>query len=124
MPDTTTCRRGSIVLVRFVFTDEADKADEKGAKHRPVLIVSGEAYHRGRREAIVAAITSHVGRQLPGDYLVQDWHASGLVAPSTVTGILRTVTQDMIVRTLGTLPVEELQSVDHTLRGTLELSES
>lgn len=111
----TTCERGSLVLVTFVF------ADEKGAKQRPVLVVSGNTYNRGRREAVVAAVTSHVGRALPGDYLVQDWAASGLISPSTVTGILRTITQDMIVKKIGTLPVTELRAVETRLRQTLEL---
>ncbi len=111
----TTCERGSLVLVRFVFSDE------KGAKQRPVLILSGEAYHTGRKEAVVAAVTSHIGRQLPGDYHVRDWSAAGLVAPSTVTGILRTIKQDTIVRTIGTLPADELRSVETAVRQTLEL---
>jgi mRNA-degrading endonuclease toxin of MazEF toxin-antitoxin module len=48
--------RGDVVLVKFV------SADEKGAKHRPGLIVSTDRYQQGRREAILAAITSNVGR--------------------------------------------------------------
>ena len=57
----TTCKRGDIVLVRFVF------ADEKGAKQRPGLIVSSDRYHGGRQEAILAAMTSNVRRLLFGD---------------------------------------------------------
>ena len=50
----TSFNRGDVVLVKFVF------ADEKGAKQRPGLIVSTGRYHRGRRETILAAITSNV----------------------------------------------------------------
>ena len=57
-PPVTSCSRGDIVLVRFVL------ADEKGAKQRPGLIVSTNRYHQGRREAILVAITSNVGRLL------------------------------------------------------------
>ena len=39
----TSCSRGDIVLIKFVF------ADEKGAKQRPGLIVSADRYHRGRQ---------------------------------------------------------------------------
>lgn len=113
---TTICRRGTLVLVRFVF------ADEKGAKQRPVLVLSGDTYHRARREAIVAAVTSHVGRRLPGDHVVGDWESAGLVAPSIVTGILRTIKQDMIVRELGTLPAADLRAVEHSLQTVLELN--
>ena len=57
----TSFSRGDVVLVKFVF------ADEKGAKQRPALIISTDRYHRGRRETILAAITSNVGRLLVGD---------------------------------------------------------
>ena len=46
----TGFRRGDVVLVSFVF------ADESGTKVRPALVISSAGYHRGRREAIVAAM--------------------------------------------------------------------
>ena len=111
----TTCRRGDIVLVKFVF------ADEKGAKQRPGLIVSGDRYHHGRREAVLAAITSNVGRLLIGDYRIKDWRGAGLLFPSTVTGIIRTIKQDMIAATIGRLPPPELHLVETKLRTSLGL---
>ena len=111
----TTCSRGDIVLVKFVF------ADEKGAKQRPALIVSGERYHQGRREAILAAITSNVGRLLIGDYKVKAWREAGLLFPSTITGIIRTIKQEMIVRKIGELSVPEFHAVENKLREMLEL---
>ena len=85
MPGTTTFDRGAVVLVKFVF------ADEKGAKKRPVLVLSTRRYHAGRREVIVAAITSRVERSLVGDHRIVAWRQAGLPRPSVVTGILRTV---------------------------------
>jgi mRNA-degrading endonuclease toxin of MazEF toxin-antitoxin module len=111
----TTCSRGDIVLVRFIF------ADEKGVKQRPGLIVSSARYHRGRREAILAAITSQVARSRAGDYRIKAWQTSGLPLPSTVTGIVRTIKQDMLVRKLGELPVTELAAVESQLRLSLDL---
>src|SRR5437762_8508561 len=73
MPCMTSCSRGDVVLVKFVF------ADEKGAKQRPGLIVSIDRYHQGRREMIMAAITSNVGRLLVGDYKIKGWCESGLL---------------------------------------------
>jgi len=64
MPSTTVCKRGEIVLVRFVF------AGEGGAKRRPALVLSTDAYKAGRADVIVAALTSNVSRLLPGDYLI------------------------------------------------------
>jgi mRNA interferase MazF len=114
----TTYRRGDIVLVKFVF------ADEKGVKQRPGLLVSSARYHRGRREAILAAITSQVGRSLVGDHRLTQWKAAGLPLPSTVTGIIRTIKQDMIIRKIGALAPEELANVEAALRVSLALVEA
>jgi mRNA interferase MazF len=111
----TSFSRGDIVLVKFVF------ADEKGAKQRPGLIMSTERYHQGRREAVLAAITSNIGRLLVGDYRIKAWRESGLLSPSIVTGILRTIKQEMIAGKLGELPASELHAVEDKLREILAL---
>ena len=111
----TSFSRGDIVLVTFVF------ADEKGAKQRPGLIVSADRYHQGRREAILAAITSNVGRTLVGDYKIKAWRQSGLLYPSIVTGIVRTIKQEMVVGRVGALPGAEMHLVEDTLREILAL---
>lgn len=111
----TSADRGDVVIVKFVF------ADEKGVKQRPALIVSSDPYHQGRREAVLMAITSNVGRLLVGDYKVKAWRESGLLYPSIITGIVRTIKQDMIVGKLGELPATELRAVDRRLRKILAL---
>ena len=111
----TSVSRGDVVLVKFVF------ADEKGAKRRPGLIVSTDRYHQDRRETILAAITSNVGRLLTGDYKIEAWRASGLLYPSIVTGIVRTIKQDMIAGKMGALPPSEIHAVEDKLREILAL---
>lgn len=111
----TTCNRGDIVLVSFVF------ADEKGVKKRPALVLSSDEYQSGRQEMIVAAITSNIGRVLIGDYRIKDWESSGLPLPSLVTGIVRTIKQQMVVRKLGTLPSPERKAFDKNLKSLLAL---
>ncbi len=111
----TSFSRGDLVLVKFVF------ADEKGAKRRPGLIVSTDRYHQGRREAILAAITSNVGRLLVGDYKIKAWRESGLLYPSIVTGIVRTIKPEMIAAKMGALPAAEVRAVDDKLREILAL---
>jgi len=54
----TSCSRGDVVLVNVVF------CRREGRQARPGLIVSIDRYHQGRREMILAAITSNVGRLL------------------------------------------------------------
>jgi len=111
----TSCSRGDVVLVKFVF------ADEKGVKQRPGLIVSTEKYQQGRRETILAAITSNIGRLLVGDYKIKAWRESGLLYPSIVTGIVRTIKHDMIASKMGELPPSELHAVEDRLREILAL---
>lgn len=111
----TTSKRGDIVLVSFVF------ADEKGVKKRPALVLSSEPHQSGRQEVIVAAITSNVDRMLTGDYLIKDWQACDLPLPSVITGIIRTIKQNMIVRQLGTLPSPERKAFDKHLKIALSL---
>lgn len=111
----TSFSRGDVVLVKFIF------ADEKGVKRRPGLIVSSDRYHEGRRETILAAITSNVGRMLIGDYKIRAWRESGLPHPSMVTGIVRTIKHDMIAGKMGELPASELRSVEDKLREILAL---
>jgi mRNA interferase MazF len=86
----TSVSRGDVVLVKFVFSDE------KGAKQRPGLIVSTDGYHQGRRETILAAITSNVGRLLVGDHKIKGWREAGLLYPSIVTGIIRTIKHNTV----------------------------
>lgn len=107
--------RGDVVLVGFVFSDESAK------KLRPAVVISSAAYNRSRQEIIVAAITSNVRRRLFGDHLISSWKAAGLLFPSLVTGIFRTIKQTMIDRKVGTMPKLEMQAIDLKLRQSLGL---
>jgi mRNA interferase MazF len=111
----TSFSRGDVVLVKFVFSDE------KGAKQRPGLIVSTDGYHQGRRDLILAAITSNVGRLLVGDHKIKGWREAGLLYPSIVTGIIRTIKHDMIASKMGELLEPELHAVENKLREILAL---
>ena len=111
----TACRRGDVVLVGFQF------ADESGWRHRPAVVVSSSPYHRSRQEVIVAAVTGNVTRVLFGDQVLAGWKDAGLLFPSVVTGILRTIKAAMIHRRLGSVPPREMTSIDRTLGETLGL---
>ncbi len=111
----TAYNRGDVVLVGFVFSDES------GKKLRPAVIISSPAYHRARREVVVAAITSNVKRRLFGDRLIADWKGAGLLFPSLVTGIVRTINRTMIDRKLGSMPKPDSEAIDRELRRSLSL---
>ncbi|MBI4635052.1 MAG: type II toxin-antitoxin system PemK/MazF family toxin [Candidatus Rokubacteria bacterium] len=102
-------------MVGFVFSDES------GRKLRPTLVLSSSAYHRGRQEVIVAAITSNVRRPLFGDHVIADWKGAGLLFPSSVTGILRTIKRTMIDRKLGAMQKTDIDGVQRELRRSLDL---
>ena len=115
MLSTTQYNRGEVVLVNFVFSEGA------GARRRPAVILSGEAYHAGRQEAIVAAITSNTERILVGDHLIADWRQAGLLFPSVATGVIITIKQGMITRALGRLSFVDIDAIDDPLRLSLGL---
>jgi hypothetical protein len=56
-----------------------------------------------------------------GDYKIRAWRESGLLYPSIVTGIVRTIKHDMIAGKMGELPAAELLSVEKKLREILAL---
>jgi len=111
----TGYNRGDVVLVSFVFSDET------GERRRPAVIVSSDAYHKSRQEAIIAAVTSRTDRILMGDHLISDWQSAGLFFPSVATGIIRTVKQGMIAKRLGVMPAPDMQMIDSKLKLVLGL---
>ena len=74
-----------------------------------------------RQDVIVAAITSNVRRRLFGDYIVADWAGAGLLFPSIVTGLLRTIKQTMIEWRLGQIADGEMEQIGRLLRPALAL---
>ncbi len=112
---TTSYTRGEVVLVEFTFTDES------GAKIRPAIVVSSNRYNRARREVIIAAVTSNMGRRLFGDRPIARWREAGLAFPSMATSILRTVAPAMILHRLGTLQEVDATGLQITLRQSLGL---
>jgi mRNA-degrading endonuclease toxin of MazEF toxin-antitoxin module len=63
----TRYSRGDVVLISLILTDET------GVRQRPALVISSDAYHRGREEVIIAAITSRTDRVLVGDHVIGGW---------------------------------------------------
>ena len=104
------CKYGDIVLVNFGFSEGI------GFKKRPALAISSEAYNTERQEVIILAITSNVDRSLLGDTKISEWKETGLLYPSLVTGIVRTVKSDMIFRKIGEISKVDLSKVDENIR--------
>ena len=109
-------RRGDVVLVGFIFTDES------GVKQRPAIVISSDIYHQRRHEVIISAVTSQTERILAGDHLIGYWRESGLLFPSVATGIIRTIKQNMIIRKLGTMAETDMGKIDEQFLIALSLS--
>lgn len=104
------CKYGDIVLVNFGFSEGV------GFKKRPALVVSSEAYNTNRQEVIILAVTGNVDRLLLGDTKISQWKEAGLLYPSLVTGIIRTVKADMIFRKIGEISKGDLKKVEENIR--------
>ena len=111
----TNYKLGDIVLVDFGFTEGS------GSKRRPALIISSEHYHKDRHEVIVAALTTNTERVLFGDTKIEQWKEAGLIYPSVVTGIIRTVNINVVIQKFGMLLKQDLQKVQANLRRAIEL---
>jgi len=109
----TSYKRTNVVLVDFRFSEGI------GTKKRPALIISSDHYHKSRQEVIIAAITSNIRRVLFGGTKIDKWKGAGLLFPSLVTGIIRTIKSNMIVRKLGVLSKEDFQRVQRNLEKVL-----
>ena len=86
------------------------------------MFLSSDEYTEDRQEAVVSAITSNTRRILTGDYLMVDWEDSGLIFPSIVTGVLRTIKQSMIERKMGEISPLDLAEIESNLTQILELN--
>ena len=104
------CKYGDIVLINFGFSEGI------GFKKRPALAISSEAYNSQRQEVIILAITSNVDRVLLGDTKISEWKEAGLLYPSLVTGIVRTVKSDVIFRKIGEILQADSNKVYENIR--------
>jgi mRNA interferase MazF len=110
----TTYNRGEVVLVDIPFSGA------EGYKRRPAVVISVDAFNLAGIKLIVAAITSNVSPPFrPGDTLLNNWSAAGLLKPSAVRGVLATVDKADIARKLGTLSASDFAQVEQAIANIL-----
>jgi mRNA-degrading endonuclease toxin of MazEF toxin-antitoxin module len=106
--------RGDVILVDIAFSGAI------GYKRRPAVVISTSAFNRAGIKLIVAAITSNVSPPFrPGDTLLIDWSACGLLKPSAVRGVLATVDAIDVVRRMGRLSDADFLRVEQEVAGIL-----
>jgi len=114
-----TYSRGEVILVDIAFSGAI------GRKLRPAVIMSTDTFNNAGIKLIVAAITSNVSPPFrPGDTLLNDWNATGLLKPSAVRGVLATVDKADVIRKLGTLSNADFANVEQGIAGVLGFSVS
>lgn len=89
---STTCRRGDVFFGRVTFSDDS------GVKQRPAVVVSVDAVHESRADALIVPLTTRIDARRFGDHILADWESAGLPRPSLAKGILETIDRN----TLGT----------------------
>ena len=110
------CEAGSVVLVPFRFTSGG------GVKNRPAVILSCDAYHTDRADAVMIALSTRMGASYFGDYELSDWRSAGLPAPTKVKGIMQTIERSMIIRRLGSLTSKDFTALQDTVKAILGIA--
>ncbi len=84
-PSSTTCSRGDVFFVNVRFSDDT------GMKRRPVVVVSVDAFHSARYDALIVPLTTNLAAVRFGDHVLHDWAAAGLPRASLAKGVVETV---------------------------------
>ena len=98
-----------IILVPFPFTNLTT------SKKRPALIVSPNEYNE-KLDVVIAFITSKLDLAYRiGDYKIQEWKKSNLPKPSMVRMKFATIDKSIIVKKLGILAEEDIETFQKLL---------
>ena len=108
----TTFDRGDVVLADLPFSDLS------GMKRRPAVVVSAV---NPSVDLFLLPLTSQTDHLQPGEFLLDDWRAAGLVSRSVVKRGIFTLETGFITRRVGRLSPQDLARLDHTLKSWLGL---
>jgi mRNA interferase MazF len=119
MRSTTIYERGDLVVVNVVFSDQG------GAKPRPGIVISPEAFHRDLPDLLLCPVSSQERYyQDPGvgDHPLRAWEASGLRHPSTARASkVLAVDKAIIKRALGKIAKADMEGIDAVLTAAFGL---
>jgi mRNA interferase MazF len=91
----TPCEPGSVVLVRFPFTDL------RSTKKRPAVVISPPAYTLRHGDVLVLALTS---KPQPEAFLaLVHWQPAGLLGPTWIKPALFCLAEPILGRQIGAL---------------------
>jgi mRNA interferase MazF len=102
--------KGSIVLVRFPFSDLS------AAKVRPAVVVNAPS-----RNVFVVPLTSKLDRLQAGEFIMQEWKAAGLNVQTAVKRGLFTIHESLILKRVGSIAPADTEPLEQSLRAWLQL---
>ncbi len=98
-----------VVAVPFPFTDR------DATKRRPALVISNERFNQQHAQLVLAMITTATDNVWPSDVSLTDWQDAGLKVACHFRLKLFTLDQNLVVKTIGHLSSQDVQSVQAVL---------
>ena len=104
-----TFKAFDVVAVPFPFTDR------DATKRRPALVISNERFNQQHDQLVLAMITTATDNVWPSDVSLTDWQDAGLKVACHFRLKLFTLDQNLVVKTIGHLSSQDVQSVQAVL---------
>ena len=101
------CSRNDVVLLPIPFTDLTSR------KVRPAVVIG-----RNGEDLFLVPVSSVL---VNTDFPIRDWQAAGLNVPSGIKAQLATVESRLVVKIIGTLTPDDIQTLNGRLRHWLKL---
>lgn len=112
----TVYKKGDIVLVPFPFSDQTF------VKKRPAVVISSDIYNDRSLDMIIMAVTSNLKNSLMANECeIKDYASAGLLKPSIIKSAISTIDKTLVLKRLGNLSTEDLNSLNKILRELLAL---
>lgn len=106
-----------VVAVPFPFTDR------EASKRRPALVISNDRFNLNHDHMVLAMITTATKKTVwPSDVVINHWQEAGLKVPCRVRLKLFTLDNHLILKTVGHLLPQDVQSVQAVLTEYLDVA--
>ena len=105
-----------VVAVPFPFTDR------DAPKRRPALVISKDQFNQQHDQLVLAMITTATKTLWPSDVEMKHWQEAGLKVPCRVRLKLFTLDNQLILKTVGHLLPQDMQSVQAVLTDYLAVA--
>jgi mRNA interferase MazF len=98
----------------------ADFPGIAGVMRRPAVVLSSEAYHHERPDAILGLVTGQVAAATsPTDYQLRDWSASGFHSPTAFRTFLIALPREDLIAVIGHVSAHDWSEARTRLRAAI-----